>query len=195
VACGECHKRSTDHPAGVYRFADLSCAACHSDPHQWRQPGQSLITDAGRRLRCESCHNVQEWSEVAKFDHSTTRFALSGSHRAVSCAECHHPAALSAGSAKLVFHDTPVACAGCHQDVHGGQFGASGPAACSVCHSTDKWKPSRFDHEKTEFRLADGHAGVACGECHKTTREVNGRMVLFYRPTPKDCVSCHGPGT
>ena len=207
VTCGDCHKRPPEHQAGVYHFADLSCAACHADPHRWQQAGEplggrlgasgaeALVASARSRIRCETCHTVQAWKEISRFDHSATRFTLTGTHRAVSCGQCHHPAALSAAAAKIVFQDTPLACAGCHQDIHGGQFSsATAIPTCDVCHDTDRWKPARFDHERTAFPLTGAHQGIACGKCHKTTREVSGRMVLFYKPTPKDCASCHGPG-
>ncbi len=191
VACGACHTQPPQHKTGVYHFADLACAACHADPHRWNQPQRTI---AGSSLRCETCHSVEAWRDVSRFDHSATRFALTGAHRAVPCAQCHHPAAPSAASAKIVFEGTPLICAGCHQDIHGGQFNSeTGSRACDVCHTTDRWKPSRFDHERTGFPLTGAHTGVACGECHKTTREVSGQIVLFYRPTPKDCASCHGP--
>jgi hypothetical protein len=193
VACGDCHNKPPEHRAGVFHFSGLSCSACHQDPHQWGFSGDTTASSAVARFQCETCHTVRAWREVAKFDHSATRFGLTGAHRALACRQCHNPAVLSAGVTKIVFRDTPLACAGCHQDIHGGQFTtATGPPACDVCHSTDKWKPSRFDHERTSFPLTGAHAGVGCLECHQKTTEVNGRKVLLYKPAPKDCAGCHG---
>jgi NAD-dependent SIR2 family protein deacetylase len=56
-----------------------------------------------------------------------------------------------------------------------------------------KWKPSLFDHEKTAFSLKGAHERVKCAACHKVIREVDGKQVLFYLPTPKECAACHGP--
>ena len=57
-----------------------------------------------------------------------------------------------------------------------------------------KWKPSLFDHEKrTTFPLRGAHQNVRCAECHKLTKIVAAKTVLFYKPTPKDCAACHGP--
>jgi hypothetical protein len=28
--------------------------------------------------------------------------------------------------------------------------------------------------------------------CHELQREVQGKTVLFYKPTPKACADCHG---
>jgi hypothetical protein len=33
---------------------------------------------------------------------------------------------------------------------------------------------------------------VDCEKCHTLQREVQGRPVLFYKPTPKNCADCHG---
>jgi hypothetical protein len=33
---------------------------------------------------------------------------------------------------------------------------------------------------------------VPCAGCHKLTRMAGGKAVLFYKPTPKECVACHG---
>jgi hypothetical protein len=53
--------------------------------------------------------------------------------------------------------------------------------------------PSTFDHDKrTQFPLTGGHANVECGKCHTLQREVEGKLVLFYKPTPKNCADCHG---
>ena len=73
------------------------------------------------------------------------------------------------------------------------QFAKAEVTHCADCHNSMKWKPSLFDHdERTEFPLRGAHQNVRCGECHKLTRTVAGKPVLFYKPTPKDCASCHG---
>ena len=179
VPCGECHTQSAQ-----YRFTDLSCAGCHFDPHL----GQFQSTG------CDSCHNVQLWRDVTKFDHSKTRYTLTGAHRAAACEKCHRVTPLSTGLKRVVFREMPMKCSGCHEDIHGGQFfTATARPECGVCHSTTLWKATNFDHARTGFPLIGAHVPVPCGDCHKNKREVSGRMVLFYKPTPKECSSCHGP--
>jgi hypothetical protein len=52
------------------------------------------------------------------------------------------------------------------------------------------------DHDKlTSFALQGLHKNVRCEACHKEIRMVEGEKVLFYKPTPKQCEGCHGPGT
>jgi hypothetical protein len=131
---------------------------------------------------------------VASFDHSKTRFALTGAHRGAACEECHRSTALSVGDRKVVFQGAPLACVGCHQDVHAGQFAAmSEGRGCESCHDNISWKAGKFDHQRTSFPLDGAHGRVPCKDCHNTKKEVDGRMAVLYKPTPKDCVSCHGP--
>ena len=221
VACVDCHRKQPDlHDAVAYRFADLSCTGCHLDPHRrgtddhppetdktamglWRslpetrwQPCLSQGSPCPEPVKqpCEVCHNTQTWRQVSTFDHSKTRFALTGAHRGAACEECHRSTALSVGAHKVVFQGAPLACVGCHQDVHAGQFAAmSENQACDSCHDNITWKAGKFDHQRTSYPLDGAHQRVPCKDCHSTKKEVNGRTVVFYKPTPKDCVSCHGP--
>jgi len=36
------------------------------------------------------------------------------------------------------------------------------------------------------------HANVKCADCHKLMRQIEGKSILFYKPTPKECAACHG---
>jgi hypothetical protein len=153
VACAACHKPG---PAGATRFKGTphqTCASCHADPH------------AGRMgARCDSCHTTAGWSRIepGRFDHSRTRFPLTGLHARVACAGCH----ARAGGA-MRFGGTPFeTCASCHRDPHAGRLGAG----CASCHSTGGWrsvKEGAFDHDRTRFPLRGRHAGVACASCHQ----------------------------
>ena len=89
------------------------------------------------------------------------------------------------------FTKAPLACSECHEDPHGKQF-ADKESDCASCHNSNKWKPSLFDHEKTAFSLKGGHEGVPCADCHKLKKEIEGKDVLFYKPTPVACEACHG---
>jgi len=195
VACGDCHRNSPAlRDAAAYRISDTGCTGCHADPHQPKVKGSLAASPARMATACTECHSVRTWREVASFDHAQTRFALKGAHRAAECEECHRATALSLGPKKVVFAGAPTACAGCHQDVHAGQFAAVVEKdGCESCHDNIVWKAGRFDHQKTSFSLQGAHERVPCRDCHRSRKEVNGRMVMFYKPTPKDCASCHGP--
>ncbi len=198
VACMDCHKVDAARkpaPPVPFRFDDHPCAACHADPHR----GQFL--DRMRKPRrdgtlpgCEACHSVKSWRDVTLFDHSSTSFKLLGAHRTVPCASCHKPDKPETTPRNVNYRSAPARCEGCHLDVHAGQFTARGkPPECASCHNSTKWKPSLFDHDKrTPFPLQGAHKDVRCADCHKTTKIVESKPVLFYKPTPRECKACHG---
>ena len=146
-----------------------------------------------RATGCEVCHSTEAWSDLSPFDHSKTSFPLSGAHKSANCAKCHKPQNPGAGLVQVDFKLAPARCGACHVDVHGQQFSRVGGGECSRCHDATRWKPSLFDHDKqSSFVLEGAHRNVRCGSCHKLMRVVDRRPVLFYKPTPKECVACHG---
>jgi hypothetical protein len=195
VACADCHKAGLGGRTDKilpFHFADNTCTACHTDPHKGEFKDRMAQKRAdGSALGCEACHSTRSWIDIRGFDHSKTKFALVGAHRAVACAECHKALA---GSHEIQFKGTPANCEACHMDPHGSQFAAKdGVTKCADCHVDQRWTPSMFDHDKrTQFPLTGGHTNVGCPMCHKLELEVQGKSVLFYRPTPKNCVDCHG---
>ena len=199
VTCQDCHKPGPQaatevKTAAVYHFSNLSCITCHEDPHreQFRERMQRAIN--GKAPGCEACHSTKSWKELARFDHSQTEFALVGAHRAVACIDCHRPPNLETKLMNVDFRAAPKQCEECHADIHGAQFArAGGVTGCADCHNSARWKPSLFDHDRrTEFSLQGAHRNVGCAECHKLNRVINGKAILFYKPTPKECVACHG---
>jgi hypothetical protein len=158
LACNVCHVAGKK-----FREAVTSCVACHKkdEPHQ----GQ-LGAD------CAACHGAVTWLN-AKFDHSKTRFMLSGKHAELQCAACH------VGGR---YKNTPAQCVACHapDDVHQGSRGNN----CEQCHSNLTWTTAKFDHAKeTGFALQGAHARTDCSGCH-----TSGRM---QDPIAKDCAGCH----
>jgi hypothetical protein len=195
VPCNECHKvglAGRNDKILPFRFDDRTCTACHSDPHhgEFRERMARRRPD-GTPFGCEACHNTRTWTDVNGFDHSKTKFPLLGAHRTVLCGACHKAAP---GTQKIQFKGTPQKCEVCHVDPHAGQFkNHQGKTPCADCHTVQRWKPSTFDHDKrTQFALQGGHANVACDKCHMTTKFIDGKPVLFYKPTPLKCAECHG---
>ncbi len=197
VSCAECHKRMDANSAVPYHFADLSCPTCHQDPHRGQFKEQMAKRRAGGQAAgCEACHNGKDWKDLTRFDHDQTAFRLVGAHRAVGCIACHKPPNMETNLRNVSFKAAPKRCEDCHEDPHAQQFARKGAnPKCDQCHNSNKWRPSLFDHEKTAFSLKGAHQNLRCAACHKTVREVNGKQVLFYQNTPKECSACHGAGT
>jgi hypothetical protein len=179
----DCHKTDGAGNAHRYIFSDLSCTACHSDPHD--------LAPENDKKNCVGCHTESSWISAKPFDHARTRFPLLGAHRGVNCIGCHTPDAAKARKAPQ-FGDTPQACSSCHEDAHAAQFvRLNGGTDCASCHQPDRWKPSRFDHNTSAFLLDGRHRAVPCVSCHKQRMEVRGIQVRVYRGAPKKCAQCH----
>jgi hypothetical protein len=196
TACADCHKESTEFqpPTAIYHWKTLNCASCHADPHkgQFKERMQQLRAD-GKAAGCEACHTTKSWKELSAFDHAKTTFPLLGAHRATACMDCHKPPNLETRLINVDFKSAPTKCEECHEDIHGKQFAKGDVTRCADCHNSTKWKPALFDHEtRTEFSLRGAHQRVRCAECHKLTRVVGTKTVVFYKPTPKECAACHG---
>ena len=130
----------------TYSGLSRNCVTCHEDKHK----GQL-------GANCLQCHNTQDWKDARSFDHSKTKFALTGLHRQVTCQKCHAPGADGVPKYVGLKFDR---CAACHNDPHRGEF----KQGCESCHSTSTWKQSsfvaQFDHSKTKYPLAGKHLEV-----------------------------------
>jgi hypothetical protein len=197
IPCSDCHKESAEFqpkPAAIYHWKNLTCTSCHVDPHKGQFKERMEQVRADGPAGCEACHTTKSWKDLAGFDHSKTKFALVGAHRATACKDCHKPPNLETKLINVDFKAAPTQCEDCHEDIHGKQFAQADVTRCGECHNSMKWKPSLFDHEKrTTFPLRGAHQNVRCAECHKVTKVIAAKTVLFYKPTPKDCAACHGP--
>ena len=169
LTCNQCHANN--------RFAGTpaACSSCHiSDFNGTTNPNH---TQAGFPTDCSLCHSTTTW-QGATFDHSKTKFPLTGAHTSLQCLDCH-----SGGQ----YATLPTACVSCHLAQFNGTTNpnhvTSGfPQDCSICHSTTAWTPASFDHGTTAFPLTGAHVNVACTSCH-----ING----VFAGTPTDCYSCH----
>jgi hypothetical protein len=195
--CSECHKKAIDSPAsmnGQYRFDTLACEKCHTDPHegQFVKPFSTSTKLAGKK-ECEICHTLKSWTEIIGFDHNSTEYPLLGVHRSVDCKGCHHSNSLEQRIKGAIFKNAPKDCAGCHEDIHEGQFAKSSQGSgCAACHQISGWRPTTFDHEKNaRFSLAGAHQRVPCRLCHSANKVIHERQVLVYGNTPGKCISCH----
>jgi hypothetical protein len=162
TACADCHS------GHLYRAkVSQECNSCHKkdDKHK-----ESLGKE------CGSCHTERNWKESPKFDHEATIFPLLGKHAKTECKECHKNA---------MYKEASKECIGCHKkdDKHLGNLGEK----CAECHAERDWKSveGRFNHDRTKFKLRNGHADskIRCNACHKDFRS--------YRNTAVDCISCH----
>ena len=169
VACNQCHKN------GVFAGTPALCSGCH----QAQANAVVSPSHSGFPNDCATCHTTTAW-RPSTFDHARTNFQLTGAHLAVACTQCH---------ANGVFVGTQSQCSGCHQPDANAVVNPSHagfPADCATCHTTTAWRPSTFDHARTNFQLTGAHLAVACNQCHKNA---------VYAGTPTTCgnAACHLP--
>jgi hypothetical protein len=161
VQCRDCHVKGKKH-----RDAPSDCYACH-------QKDDTHKGSLGKA--CANCHSEQNW-KTARFDHSTTRFPLTGKHRDVACKDCHNDPK---------FKGAPMQCVACHKKDddrkgHKGRFGTK----CETCHVDRDWKVIVFNHDRdTKYPLKGKHQLAKCSGCHTG--------VLYKEKLVTQCVACH----
>jgi hypothetical protein len=193
VACTDCHINNN------YTLAiaptDCGNSGCHLTT--WQTTNNPTHSSAGAPFaaaNCSTCHSTITWT-TATFDHSTTGFALTGSHqmapagKVVACTDCH------VGN-NYTFTTANTDCYGCHQAAWQSTttLGGAVPnhitsgfptSQCSTCHDTVLWSTGKFDHSTTGWPLQGAHVTTPCASCHMGTNPFG----LTIANT--DCYGCH----
>ncbi len=169
VSCKECH--AGDRFAGT----PADCYSCHSAAYTGTKNPPHV--SSGFPRDCTLCHSTSGW-QGAVFDHSRTRFTLTGAHTTAQCVQCH---------VNNVFAGTPTQCVACHLSEYGkttnpNHAAAGFPQDCSLCHATTGWQGAKFDHTATKFPLTGAHVAASCAACHSGG---------VYAGLNTSCVSCH----
>ena len=153
VACVQCHVN------GAFTGTPTQCVGCHlTDYARTTNPNHKSDSFS---TACDTCHNTSDWAN-AKFEHSLSRFPLTGAHVTVACAQCH---------VNGTFTGTPLQCVGCHltdfQKTTSPNHSTAGfPQDCASCHTTANWTSATFNHATTGFALVGLHASQQCAACH-----------------------------
>ncbi|GAB4558590.1 MAG: hypothetical protein Tsb0020_03700 [Haliangiales bacterium] len=183
VPCAGCH--TNERPRLDMRIADRRCVSCHQNPH-----GEQFAEEMAKG-GCAQCHSTAGWRNP-KIDHSI--WPLTGAHGQTECSSCHNPSeedrAVGQGA---TYRGVPRECAGCHNDIHAGQFRLTEPQRpCDDCHATSAFKIKNFPHEeRTGYSLVGKHQQVACAQCHPNQNLRDGDAVRRYRLGYRACRDCH----
>ncbi len=169
IQCAQCHVNNN------YSLTSAACFNCHANDYNGTNNPPHKA--AGFPQDCSVCHSTVNWNN-AKFDHTTTGFALTGAHTSVQCGQCH---------VNNNFSLTSGACVNCHLNDYNGAMSpphkASGfPQDCTGWHSTEQWMGASFNHATTGFTLTGAHTSLQCAQCH-----VNNN----YSLTSAACINCH----
>ena len=174
--CNKCHKKF-DKAA-----QNTLCKDCHKEIAKDITEIRGFHGKQKEQKDCKECHTDHKGRDAkiiifedTQFDHTQSNFQLKGGHLSnkVKCKDCHIP--------PKKFREAPSTCIACHKkdDTHKGSLGTD----CVKCHEEKDWKTTtRFDHNKTAFKLLGKHNDIKCNECHKNDK---------FKETPKLCNSCH----
>lgn len=188
------------------KLEQKTCETCHTSPHK------NTFSDKLLKQKCTSCHTTQDWSLLKSesgFDHSKTRFELTGAHLKTKCSDCHGKGENQKFKFKSV--DSKF-CIDCHKSIHTKQFDPQFASKnCMECHNTNSFKEIlNFRHETTRYPLIGKHSEVQCKDCHQSTPEtisiawpnfkssvhtdlkiINSSQYVFHNFQAENCLSCH----
>ncbi|HAZ14836.1 MAG: hypothetical protein A2X86_20895 [Bdellovibrionales bacterium GWA2_49_15] len=145
-SCTECHSEETKKWKVDQKFHKdflltgvhytLRCDECHKDQRRLGGIGDACLLchqkddkHSGRLPYCKECHKQDFW-EVTTFKHSLTAFPLRGSHRVLSCDQCHRDG---------VYQGKSSECVSCHYKDRSKSVilnhNLAGFEDCSACHN------------------------------------------------------------
>ena len=200
TGCDQCH--NGNYTSLAIQPNDCGNSQCHLTTYNTtNNPTHSAAGAPFAIGNCSTCHNPTLWTNVT-FDHSTTGWALTGSHQFApagkvnQCTDCH------VGN-NYNFTSANTDCYGCHQAAWNSTptYGGSVPnhitaafptSLCSQCHDTITWTDSTFNHANTGFPLQNSHqiapAGKVtnCDQCH-----TGNYTTLAIQPTDCGNSGCH----
>lgn len=185
--CIDCHQPMNNEDRNVlrYSFDTLECSTCHRDPHRG-EASNWMVNNA-----CQTCHSTNSWREIT-FDHSRTKFELSGKHQSISCGSCHKQAGLEEKYVPL--KKIAADCLNCHQEPHQQQFAGNDAATdCIACHTPAGWSWLKFNHDRdSRFKLEGAHKNTQCSRCHRAETGNDGKLFIRFKPLSTTCSDCHG---
>ncbi|MEP7323386.1 MAG: hypothetical protein ABI761_15785, partial [Saprospiraceae bacterium] len=170
--CTACHSNTTNYQV-------FACIECHE--HNKPVTDQVHATVNGYSFSstaCLACHPTGN-ADVT-FDHSRTKFPLTGGHIGVDCISCHAKG----------YAGTSTKCVDCHLAVYNSAINPNHKklnlsTECASCHSTiPDWELANFPDHNAIYKLEGAHTAIKndCASCHHGT---------YDGSTPTTCVGCH----
>lgn len=191
--CLKCHEAAGGVPNKL-------CLDCHKEIRRDVEAKNSFHGLMNNKA-CIDCHKDHKgrnfdsiFVQTKTFDHSKTGFSLDGAHEKTDCVKCHvdkrKEKAIRTTDAR--YFGTVNSCNKCHikDDIHFFKTKFK-QKECSLCHTTEKWKPAKaFDHAKeTSYALIESHLKLDCDKCHVKISKVEVRYNWPLKT--KQCLSCH----
>ncbi len=190
--CTQCHELGD-------KVTDRKCLECHKDVQSLINKKRGFHADpVVKKQNCIECHSEHHGRkfDMVRFDeksfnHDRTGYNLEGKHEIIDCKKCHMPDNIQNIELKKrakTFMGLDQACLTCHDDYHQKTLDND----CKKCHDFKAFKPaSKFNHDKSDFKLTGKHTDVKCLECHKKTTKNGKDFQEFTGIAFTDCKSCH----
>ncbi|MFZ4547518.1 MAG: cytochrome C [Bacteroidales bacterium] len=190
--CTQCHILGE-------KVSNAKCLACHTELKARVDQNKGYHSSAlVKGKQCASCHNDHHGVNFQilkfdkdKFDHNLAGYKLTGAHSKKKCADCHKAEFIAdkkIKSKKFTYLGLKTECLTCHDDYHQKTLAST----CADCHNDEKFKPaSKFDHQKTKFKLTGKHEHITCAECHKTSIKNGVKFQEFKGVKATNCTNCH----
>jgi hypothetical protein len=190
--CTKCHNLGD-------KVSNKKCLSCHKEIQKlitkkrgYHSSSKVIKQDC---FKCHSEHHGRKFDMVRfdqdNFDHKQTSYILKGKHKKVDCKKCHtseYIANPKIRKNKKTFLGLEKKCLSCHDDYHQKTLSNK----CASCHDMKGFKPaSKFDHDKTKYKLQNKHAKVECKKCHKSTTRNGKEFQVFTNIGFTDCKACH----
>jgi Zn finger protein HypA/HybF involved in hydrogenase expression len=203
VSCLNCHQGQT---TGTSTF----CYDCHQN--QYNQTTNPSHTTLNLPTTCNTCHSTNPRWRPALFPIHNNYYPLTGQHNVIrnNCDACHN------GN----YNTTPNQCQGCHIDnynrtINPNHVRLQFPYQCDMCHTTNGWIPSTFNHDQQYFPIFSGKhknkwdncsichinpnnfsdfSCITCHEHNKTRMDDKHRDVNGYVYNSQACLNCHPTG-
>ena len=181
------------------KVSNKKCLDCHDEIQSLINKKQGYHANSKvKKQDCFACHSEHHGRKFDmvrfdkdNFDHKLTGYELEGKHESVDCRKCHvseNIADADIKKRKNTFLGLEEKCLSCHDDYHQKTLDND----CLSCHDMEAFEPaSKFDHDKTDYKLEGKHVEVDCKECHKITTKNGEEFQQFSDVSFSDCVSCH----
>ncbi len=190
--CTKCHDIGQKVPGN-------KCLSCHDEI-------QSLIdrkrgfhankqTVSQECIDCHSEHHGKIFNMVRfdtiNFNHRLTGYNLEGQHGLIDCKACHNADNIfndEIASRKNTFLGLELECISCHADYHQNTLSQN----CASCHDFEAFRPAtKFDHNRSKFKLKGEHLTVDCILCHEIQEKSGIEFQVFTGLNFSACISCH----
>jgi hypothetical protein len=199
VKCEECHKNTKDFRTSVKEglFPSFSlekvlnkdfCFSCHKKDDDGKNGHKG---EYGKN--CSLCHTIggteKGWKALVPkirnhHNDKEKKHELVGEHKKTPCSKCHKTVPFTKKTEETT-------CYYCHEKLDKKYHEQSLGKKCDDCHTSETFRKSTFDHQKTKFPLKFSHKKVKCQKCHSQWDQGKYKPKIYKSLVNMTCFDCH----